>query len=180
MCEKEQMLQVANAKSVDDTMYHPNVVADSADLHSVTGWPHKESNTFKMTFRLVDSDDSAAGSPSSECPSLQEGPPQKGKIEDSDPLETGVIVKCGEGIPVLPGTSHYDHDTQIGIVENPPPLFTVDLFEPRQKSCISCKHYQDPVCDACGRVIGTMLDLAELEEVQGFHCFAADQMQREE
>jgi hypothetical protein len=44
-----------------------------------------------MTIRLVDSDDSAAGSPSSECPSLREGPPQKGKIDDHNSLRLEIL-----------------------------------------------------------------------------------------
>lgn len=58
-----------NSKSVDDTMYHPS----SATADCIADMLHKgEGGPFTNVF--------TAGSPSSECPSLREGPPQKGKI----------------------------------------------------------------------------------------------------
>ena len=68
----EPVLQVSNAKSVDDTMYHPN----SATADCIADMLHKgEGGPFTNVFTVP--------SPSSECPSLREGPPQKGKIGQS-------------------------------------------------------------------------------------------------
>lgn len=161
-----------NAKSVDDTMYHPNVVADSTDLHSATVWPPKESNTFKMTIRLVDSDDSPAGSPSSECPSLREGPPQKGKIDENSPSDAPLIpsgtIVAGEGIQVI---------------ENPGPMWkdTNGYWEPvRPRSCTNCKLYNDPICMKIATHIGTREELWDKEQRDGFQCIAAmDKEERE-
>lgn len=64
-----------NAKSVDDTMYHPN----SATTDCIVDILHKgEGGPFNSVF--------TAPSPSSECPSLREGPPQKGKIGENSGL----------------------------------------------------------------------------------------------
>lgn len=153
------------AKSVDDTMYHPNVVADSTDLHSATVCPHKEGNTFKMTIRLVDSDDSAAGSPSSECPSCKEGPPQKGKIDENNPSDATLILSgtivAGEGIQVI---------------ENPGPLWkdTNGYWEPiKPRSCTNCKLYNDPICMKIATHIGTRAQIWQREDLDGFQCIAA-------
>lgn len=227
------------AKSVDDTMYHPNVVVDSTDLHSVTVCPPKESNTFKMTIRLVDSDDSAAGSPSSECPSRREGPPQKGKIDDHNSLRLEILrhqeatcrncnkshyeglrlvcdkwglqdikmpertceewrrdPEAGVSLPEsdsplsttvdnasLSKSDFYAAGDGLQLTENPVPLWkdTNGYWEPvRPRSCVNCKLYNDPICMKMVTHIGMRQEILAKEEENGFLCFAADQMQREE
>lgn len=249
-----------NAKSVDDTMYHPNSV--TADC--IADMLHKgEGGAFTSMFtgskmpdgiiHMVDCNPAHAqfqyrpealpkyaGSPSSECPSRRDGPPQKGKIGQNMVQYTanrlaamrdpdGTCDKCSHcqdgychqwhmqiHMPHIPcgywrlGKNKADwciatQDTEsplstyvdnaslptgriiagsgLQYVENPPPLFK-DLngyWEPvRPRSCTNCKLYNDPICMKMATHIGTRQEILTKEEENGFHCFAADQMQRDE
>ena len=72
-----------NAKSVDDTMYHPN----SATADCISDMLHKgEGGPFTNVF--------TADSPSSECPSHREGPPQKGKTDENEGSHNALRLSC--------------------------------------------------------------------------------------
>jgi hypothetical protein len=197
-------------------MYHPS----SATADCIADMLHKgEGGPFTSVF--------TAGSPSSECPSLREGPPQKGKIAENKAVhnsqrlsvtlspddtcynckkshtEGGRLVcdKWGLQDILMPHRLcakwaldplkvraeeqqiHYAEGSGLQYVENPPPLFK-DIngyWEPVQpRSCTNCKLYNDPICMKTETHIGTRQEILAKEEVQGFHCFAADQMQRDE
>lgn len=103
--------------------------------------------------------------------------------EGNEHLEPVLQVSDGPGPVKLtfqyeenakPASLVVDHDSGIQYIANPPPLFTHDLFEPRKKSCLLCKHYTEPACDACNRIIGIVQELYLKEETFGFHCYATD------
>ena len=79
---------------------------------------------------------------------------------------------------------HYAEGSGLQYAENPPPLFTRDpngYWEPvRPRSCTNCKSYNDPICMKMATHIGTRQEILAKEEENGFLCFAADQMQRDE
>ena len=69
------------------------------------------------------------------------------------------------------------------LTENPVPLWkdTNGYWEPvRPRSCVNCKLYNDPICMKMVTHIGMRQEILAKEEENGFLCFAADQMQREE
>lgn len=108
---------------------------------------------------------SPAGSPSSECPSLREGPPQKGKIDENNPPDAPIItsgtIVAGEGIQ---------------LIENPGPMWkdTNGYWEPiKPRSCTTCKFYNDPICMKIGTHIGTRAQIWQREDLDGFQCIAA-------
>ena len=108
---------------------------------------------------------SPAGSPSSECPSLREGPPQKGKIDENNPSDTSLIpsgtIVAGEGIQ---------------LIENPGPIWkdTNGYWEPvKPRSCTTCKGYNDPICMKIATHIGTREEIWDKEQRDGFQCIAA-------
>ena len=174
-----------NAKSVDDTMYHPN----SATMDCIVDMLQKgEGGPFTSVFtgskmpdgiiHMVDCNPAHAqfqyrpeslpkyvGSPSSECPSLREGPPQKGKIDESSPSDTSLIasgtIVAGEGIQ---------------LIENPGPMWR-DIngyWEPvKPRSCTTCKFYNEPICTKLDAVIGTRAQIWQREDLNGFQCIAA-------
>lgn len=168
-----------------------------------------------------------AGSPSSECPSRRDGPPQKGKITENrhlhNTLRCALIrnpeAHCGnckkshtEGdrlvcdkwglqdilMPYRPCEKwaleplkvraeeqqiHYAEGSGLQYVKNPPPLFRDPngFWEPvRPRSCTNCKLYNDPICMKMATHIGTRQEILAKEEENGFLCFAADQMRRDE
>ena len=108
---------------------------------------------------------SPAGSPSSECPSLREGPPQKGKIDENSPSDAPLIasgtIVAGKGIQ---------------LIENPGPIWkdTNGYWEPiKPRSCTTCKFYNEPICTKLDAVIGTRAQIWQREDLNGFQCIAA-------
>lgn len=227
----EPVLQVANAKSVDDTMYHPNQQENqqwyTVEARANIGVDLDLLREHNPNIKVIRASDLEAGSPSSECPSRRDGPPQKGKIDENkavhnrqrlsvtlSPVDTcgnckkshteGDRLVCDKwGIQniLMPHRLcakwaldplkvrakeqqiHYAEGDGLQYVENPPPLFK-DLngfWEPvRPRSCTNCKSYNDPICMKMGTHIGTRQEILAKEEENGFHCFAADQIQRDE
>lgn len=183
--ETEAMLDNITSRLVDDTMYHPN----SATADCIVDMLRKgEGGPFTSVFpgakmpdgiiHMVDCSPAHvqfqyrpeallkyAGSPSSECPSLREGPPQKGKIDENNPSDAPVIpsgtIVAGEGIQVI---------------ENPGPMWkdTNGYWEPiKPRSCTTCKFYNDPICMQIATHIGTREEMWAREKRDGFQCIAA-------
>lgn len=76
-----------NAKSVDDTMYHPNQPENqqwyTVEARANIGVDLDLLREHNPNIKVIRASELEAGSPSSECPSLREGPPQKGKIDQN-------------------------------------------------------------------------------------------------
>lgn len=220
-----------NAKSVDDTMYHPNQPKNqqwyTVEARANIGVDLDLLREHNPNIKVIRASDLEAGSPSSECPSLRDGPPQKGKIVENNHLHNTLrcaLIRnpeahCGnckkshtEGgrlvcdkwglqnilMPYRPCEKwafdppkvraeeqqiHYAEGSGLQYVKNPQPLFRDinGFWEPvRPRSCTNCKLYNDPICMKMATHIGTRQEILAKEEENGFHCFATDQMQRDE